>query len=581
MDKFSPEAKAVLKIGHKFAFNKRLKNSMALLINNVHDKFQGRINTLSSQERDNWKAWKLNSLRYIARLTPRLSEPLTRVLKKGIQDLKEMNVIVKQADKNFGLVAIRGDIYNGMLMENLNEPTYVKVDSFPHSEILQRMTNILRLTKSIRQWERQKMIKFAEEAKEACPFYVIPKLHKKKLGSRPISPQHSYMLAPLSKALAKTLQGISDGILEIAKDSRDVVRRLETFNTDTPYVFVTYDVEKLYPSINLQDAVETLQRNLEVMQEDNNFWTKVLKLIMFNNYVTARGQTYRQMVGTATGTQVAPPFANLYLYFKFKEVLEDEDILFQSRYIDDGLLMVKTLEKANQVMTRLNQASNLSLTHDISSETATYLDITVYKGTRFKEDRTLDLKVYFKPTNKLLYLPARSHHPGTMKTGIVTGEAIRTLRNTSDKTEWLKAMAHIFKGLLQRGYDPLKIKQKWSKIKFEDRERYIFEETTRETQTKDIVLTWYNDDTYKYWKGLLAKHPMEKVLIQKKPGVYDKKQQTIMDNWPPTIIYHEFDKLGKKVISAKASWEYPKLNQVPNQRPKGPNFGPLEPRNTP
>ena len=579
MEKFSPEAKTVLKIGHKFAFNTGLKHSLALLINNTEDKFQGRINTLTQQERDNWKAWKLNSLRYIARLTPRPSEPLSRVLRKGIQDLKDMNVIVKQADKNFGLVAIRGDIYNGMLWENLNEPTYVKVKDFPHTDILNRMTNILRLTTSMRQWEKERAIKFATQAKDACPFYVIPKLHKKKLGSRPISPQHSYMLAPLSKALAKTLQEVANGFMEIAKDSKDVVRRLETFNTNTPFVFVTYDVEKLYPSIDLKDAIKTLEENLHVMKKDHNFWTKVLQLIMYNNYVTAQGQTYRQMTGTATGTQVAPPFANLYLYFKFKEALDDEDIIFQSRYIDDGLLMVKTEGKAQEVMNKLNQASNLKLTYEISPTTATYLDITVYKGRRFKEQQTLDLKVYFKPTNKLLYLPAKSHHPGAMKNGIVVGEAIRTLRNTSDKEEWLKAMAYIFKGLIQRGYEPTKIKQKWKRIKFEDRDKYIYTNTTRERPEKDTVLTWFNDETYKHWKLLLNKHPIAKVLIQKTPGRYNKQQQAIMDNWPPNIIYHEFNKLGKKVISSKAEWQYPRLHEVPTQR--GPRQGPNGPREDP
>jgi hypothetical protein len=79
-------------------------------------------------------------------------------------------------------------------------------------------------------------------------------------------------------------------------------------------VFLTYDVKQLYPSIDPQDEIKTLHESVPIMRADRNFWTKVLQLIMFNNYVSAEGKIYRQVKGTATGTQVAPPFANLYLY---------------------------------------------------------------------------------------------------------------------------------------------------------------------------------------------------------------------------------------------------------------------------
>lgn len=52
-----------------------------------------------------------------------------------------------------------------------------------------------------------------------------------------------------------------------------------------------------------------------------------------------------------------------------------------------------------------------------------------------------------------------------MKSGIVTGDAIRLLRNSSSKIDWLKALQHVFIGLMSRGHRPSSGKQKWKKNK--------------------------------------------------------------------------------------------------------------------
>lgn len=201
------------------------------------------------------------------------------------------------------------------------------------------------------------------------------------------------------------------------------------------------------------------------MRDNNNFWTKVLQLIMYNNYVVANGNIYRQMIGTATGTQVAPPFANLYLYYKFLRILQDPEILLHERYIDDGFILVSSRQHAERIIRLLNAATNLDLTYEISEHKAVFLDLVVYKGMRFELENRLDLRVYFKPTNRLLYLPMISNHPASMKSGIIIGEAIRTLRNSSDKAEWLKALRFIFSGLRARGYPGTMIKKAWKKIR--------------------------------------------------------------------------------------------------------------------
>ena len=497
----------------------------------------------------NWKSWKLNMETECENITEDGPPRICSKIRKGMNDLKEMNIVLKQADKNLGLVAIRKDIYEHMVKTHINSQTYVEVPTFPHNLILSRMENILKARGLF--WQFKIWLEYAKAATEPCPFYITPKLHKKNIGSRPITAQHSYMLSPLSKALAKVLQEEVDKIPEIAKDSKTVVSQLEKLTLMEPCVFVTFDVEQMYPSIDLKDAINTLYENLEILRRNNGFWSKILKLIMFNNYVTTNGKIYRQMTGTATGTQVAPPFANLYLHFKFGKILRAKEITYNSRYIDDGFMVVDNTNNAKNILHQLNNATNLNITFEISISKAIYLDLEIYKGKRYFTRGIPDIKVYFKPTNKLLYLPANSQHPQAHKSGIVKGEAIRCLRNCSNKEEWLKAIHIIFKGLIARGYDPKMISSKWKEVKFEDRTKYIFEETTKEPMNNTLVMTKYHPQLRYHWNRLLKKLPLERRLYISNRGKFNKKQQQILQDWPPKIIFKGFRKIGNILIRAK------------------------------
>lgn len=539
-------------MGHKFAFKANLRRSLSRLVKETDEKFGKKIGSCPKQKY-NWTKWKVNVLKHIVKIQDKPT-PLELTASKGIRDLKNMNVIVKQADKNLGLVPIRGDIYAAMVRENLRPPAFEKVGHFPHEELCTRLFNTIRYSKDIGPHLKSKWIKHAKESKDPCPFYVMPKIHKEKLGTRPVTAQHSYMLAPVSKELARVLQIPIDGICEIAKDSKTVVQRLEDFKCPKHCVLVTYDVVKLYPSMDIQDGISTIAKNCSYLK--GSCWINLLSLIMYNNYVTENGNIYRQRVGTATGTHVAPQYANLYLYHKFKDILNDKEILFQDRFIDDGFLIVSTKEHATRILKRLNDSSNLELTHNISDHTAVYLDLTVHKGSRFKEKGILDLKVFFKPSNKMLYLPAKSSHPGHMKSGIVTGEAIRCLRNTSNKTDWIEAMRFIFKGLMSRGYRPSTIMKKWCKIRFEDRTKYIFETTPSKRPEGVIVMTSFHPDTYTHWKHVLAKFPLHAVFTYRRGALFSKAQLNIMKLWPPKIVWADFNKIGRHTISARQGWSY-------------------------
>lgn len=102
--------------------------------------------------------------------------------------------------------------------------------------------------------------------------------------------------------------------------------------------------------------------NLPTLQMDYAVWRSILNLVMYNNYVKANGQMYRETKDTASGTQVAPQFATLYAFYKFKSIFVDEDKLFLGSFIDDRLMMFRSYGRAELITPKKNSLCNLKFT---------------------------------------------------------------------------------------------------------------------------------------------------------------------------------------------------------------------------
>jgi hypothetical protein len=71
-------------------------------------------------------------------------------------------------------------------------------------------------------------------------------------------------------------------------------------------------------------------------------------------------------------------------------------ILNHDRYIDDGFIIwTGSALLAAELFTALNALNvNIRLTFTVSLLTAVFLDLTIFKGERFKQERLLDTRFY-------------------------------------------------------------------------------------------------------------------------------------------------------------------------------------------
>ena len=130
-----------------------------------------------------------------------------------------------------------------------------------------------------------------------------------------------------------------------------------------------------------------------------------------------------------------------------------------------------------------------------------FLDTTVYKGTRFKDQSILDVKTHFKPTETLQYTHFTSCHPPSVKNGFVKGEALRILR-TKDTFE--ENISKFKRHLRDRGYPRNLVEKLLSEIKFTRRCSVL--KGNNKTQ-KDILsfVTQYRQSVSNLRQALLKK----------------------------------------------------------------------------
>ena len=338
----------------------------------LHSQFQPIIRSYSTTTQQGFSRLTTRFTREIGDYGVTRPTLFNRQIRKGLTHIKYSPWELKMADKNLGLVLLDKNKYKSMVLDQLQQGGFLPEQIFPHNRICAKVRRLMK-SSPFSTTTNQFFIQEAENHPTPCHFYILPKIHKATLGARPITAQHSYALSALSRRLSKELNGFVKQHRGITPHSKRVVQEIEQLVISGPCYFLTYDVESLYPSIDIQDALEVLTTHLpQFFNRHRRFWIRLLEVIMTENHVEFNGKTYWQSHGTATGTAAAPPFANLYLLFKFDMVFRrfNHTIIYNRRYIDDGLLLINDDKQIPLLQTALNECSNLNLTWQTSTTMA-------------------------------------------------------------------------------------------------------------------------------------------------------------------------------------------------------------------
>ncbi|XP_072048938.1 uncharacterized protein [Amphiura filiformis] len=245
-----------------------------------------------------------------------------------------------------------------------------------------------------------------------------------------------------SRWLADILGGLVGNTQHHVKNSQQLAEDLAKVVIEEEDILNSHDVVSLFTNTPIDQVLEIVRNRLEnenllrVYNKDTGFKitsedvVHLLEFILTTTYFTFKGKIYRQLFGTAMGSPVSPIAANI-----FMEALEQQAIATAPldcrpklwlRYIDDILEVIQrdSVQQLTDHINQVDKSGSIKFTFEQESQgQIPFLDTLIVK----KDDGTVKLLVYRKPTHTDQYLNYQSHHPLHQKLGVV-----RTLYNRKD-----------------------------------------------------------------------------------------------------------------------------------------------------
>lgn len=390
---------------------------------------------------------------------------------RALQELKaDKSIIIKPADKGSSVVLMDRPLYIQEAMRQLhNTDHYRPLDSPIYLDSIPLFKNVLlklRNEKYITDKQMQYLI--GDPQPRARHVYFLPKVHKKASSwtvpehmppGRPICSDCGSESYRISSYIDFYLNPLSKNHPSYLKDTLDFLSKLKDIHLSEGDILFTMDVESLYTNIETERGLlavqEWFRRHPDPNRPDESL-LELLNLSLTRNDFHFNEQWFLQIRGTAMGKRFAPAYANVYMaHFEEAVFLKSDKLPSQYfRYLDDvwGVWphSLGELQAWLQILNEHHPSIKLTLTH--SHTAVDFLDLTIFKGPDFPVTKTLDTKVFFKPTDTHALLHHDSFHPPHTFKGIVKSQLIRFDRICSRSVDRQVAIKVLFKALRLRGY---------------------------------------------------------------------------------------------------------------------------------
>ena len=389
----------------------------------------------------------------------------------SIRNLRNnQDIVIKSADKGSATVIMDKENYISEGHRQLNNDShYTKLRTPLYPETAGKINDIL--------WELHQ--KHFISLKQLCylappiiprprQMYLLPKIHKpvetwKCSGNMPpgrpiISDCESESYA-VSEYIDHYLQIQATKHNSYVKDTPDFLTKLKQVAIKPDTILVTLDVESMYTNIDNEGGLAAVKKafisNPDSCRSDDHI-LQLLELSLKSNDFLFNNETYLQTSGTAMGKKFAPSYANIFMANWETEALNKSYLKpsLYLRYLDDiFILWDHGLEQFHTFFEILNTHNPaVKLTSRIEKQSIDYLDVTIFKGPSLIKNKTLDTKVFFKPTDTHQLLHKASFHPKHTFSGILKSQILRFFRICSQKSDFDHACSVLFKALRKRGY---------------------------------------------------------------------------------------------------------------------------------
>ena len=308
-------------------------------------------------------------------------------------------------------------------------------------------------------------------------FYGLPKIHKHFKTFPPLRPIVSHINSctrKLSEFLDSFLKRQAQLVSSFVRDTKHFLQKIEEIKKEKlpdNTILVTMDVRSLYSNIDHDEGTEACIEKLETRQKKSipsRTLGSLISLVLKSNAFRYGDIIYRQLMGTAMGTPMAPNYANLFMA-KFEEDMITSyhsstgfKPLVWYRYIDDiFLIWTHGNDELEKFLLFVENYSDMKKMKSIikfevnkSESEVNFLDVSVKL-----EDGSLSTSLFCKATDAHLYLNYSSNHPKHVLNNIPKGQFIRIRRICSDMDSYNRHSQTLCNFFLERGFNIEKLNE--------------------------------------------------------------------------------------------------------------------------
>ena len=292
-------------------------------------------------------------------------------------------------------------------------------------------------------------------------FYLLMKVHKSPLKTRPIVSFSGSLFHSLGVWVDTHLQAVAKSFPSYIESSFDLLHDLNTINLPPGCRLFTSDAKSMYTNIDTDAAITSIRDYIIANQAKFPLLPvtpliEALGLIMRHNVFQFGDTAWKQLSGTAMGAPPAPTYANASFATHEDAFLPaySNHLAYYKRYIDD-VFGIWIPDSDSQI----DATQWLAFQHDLNnwhglrwvtnppSNQVVFLDVILQL-----EDSQISSRIYEKPMNLHLHLPARSAHPPGVLHGLIAGHICRSFSLCSDPNDALASIQNIYRFLRARGY---------------------------------------------------------------------------------------------------------------------------------
>ena len=382
---------------------------------------------------------------------------------------KQDQVIVVQCDKNMGPAIIERRRYIKIVLEHLSQRRYY--EQLNYGDIQQHTTEIVDKLKGwtdkyimeLTEPQRKYMMQSTEEEMRSLPyFYVMMKIHKERMGVRPITACCGTILYRLGIVVDMWLQRVATTFDSYIKNSKEFKDKLLSLPRVRGTRIFTADARAMYTNIDTGAALEEIKTFLFFNQSKFpglpvGAVMAGLKIIMENNYFTFGNTLWRQVNGAAMGQPPSPSYATIFFGIHERKIIprlkQMKSLLYYFRYLDDVFGGWDPNTDVNNqrwvsLQKDMNDFHGLEWDFSEQEENINFLDIKVSINSAGRVSTDL----FEKDLNPYLYITPNSSHPPGVLLGLILGNCHRIFTLVSSKTDRRKHFNQFLRRLLSRGY---------------------------------------------------------------------------------------------------------------------------------